>query len=91
MSLLRYLQQRHQHISWERVVSGMGLLSLHEFLCLYRRVAVPQWLDEEMRNGDAAAAIASAALSGTLRTSTGTWVSPANCAARQRLSPAMIS
>jgi glucokinase len=64
MSLLRYLQQRHQHISWERVVSGMGLLSLHEFLCLYRRVAVPQWLAEEMRNGDAAAAIASAALSG---------------------------
>ncbi|HEU0234411.1 MAG TPA: glucokinase [Gallionella sp.] len=64
MSLLRYLQQRHQHISWERVVSGMGLLSLHEFLCLYRRAAVPQWLDEEMRSGDAAAAIAGAALSG---------------------------
>lgn len=64
MSLLRYLQQRHQHISWERVVSGMGLLSLHEFLCLYRRATVPQWLAEEMRNGDAAAAIASAALSG---------------------------
>ena len=64
MSLLRYLQQRHRHISWERVVSGMGLLSLHEFLCLYRRVAVPQWLGEEMHSGDAAAAIANAALSG---------------------------
>lgn len=64
MSLLRHLQSQHQHVSWERVVSGMGLLSLHEFLCLYRRAAVPQWLAEEMRNGDAAAAIASAALSG---------------------------
>ena len=64
MSLLRYLQQRYQHISWERVVSGMGLLSLHEFLCLYHRVAAPQWLAEEMQSGDAAAAIASAALSG---------------------------
>jgi len=64
MSLLRYLQQRHQHISWERVVSGMGLLSLYEFLCLYHRVAAPQWLAEEMRSGDAAAVIAGAALSG---------------------------
>ena len=64
IALLRHLQQQHRHISWERVVSGMGLLSLHEFLCLYRRVAVPQWLAEEMRSGGAAAAIASAALSG---------------------------
>lgn len=60
--LLRHLQQRHQHVSWERVVSGMGLLSLHEFLCQYRRAAVPRWLAEEMRGGDAAAAISNAAL-----------------------------
>ncbi|MGC2047118.1 MAG: glucokinase, partial [Gallionella sp.] len=64
MALLRHLQQQHQHISWERVVSGMGLLSLHEFLCTYRHAEVPQWLVEKMRNGDAAAAIAKAALSG---------------------------
>jgi len=64
MSLLRYLQQQQQHVSWERVVSGMGLLSLHEFLCLYRRAVAPQWLVDEMRRGDAAAAIASAALAG---------------------------
>ena len=64
MAFLRHLQQQHRHVSWERVVSGMGLLSLHEFLCLYHRVAAPQWLAEEMRNGDAAAAIANAALSG---------------------------
>lgn len=64
MAFLQHLQQQYRHVSWERVVSGMGLLSLHEFLRLYRRVAVPQWLAEEMRNGDAAAAIAGAALSG---------------------------
>lgn len=64
ISLLRHLQQQHQHVSWERVVSGMGLLSLHEFLRLYRHVTVPQWLAEEMCNGDAAAVIAYAALSG---------------------------
>lgn len=64
MALLRHLQQRHQHVSWERVVSGMGLLSLHEFLCLYRHAAAPQWLIGEMRRGDAAAAITNAALAG---------------------------
>jgi len=64
MALLRYLQRQHQHVSWERVVSGMGLLSLHEFMNLHHHVSVPQWLEEEMRSGDAAAAIANAALSG---------------------------
>jgi glucokinase len=64
IAFLRHLQTQYQHVSWERVVSGMGLLSLHEFLCLYRHAAAPQWLVEEMRNGDAAAAIAAAALSG---------------------------
>jgi glucokinase len=64
MALLHHLQLQHQHVSWERVVSGMGLLSLHEFLRLHHHVAVPQWLSEEMRSGDGAAAIANAALSG---------------------------
>ena len=64
MALLRHLQKQHLHISWERVVSGTGLLSLHEFLCLYRHVAAPEWLVAEMHSGDAAAAIANAALSG---------------------------
>lgn len=63
MALLRHLQRQHRHVSWERVVSGMGLLSMHEFLCLHHHVAAPQWLAEEMRSGDAAAAIANAALS----------------------------
>jgi len=65
MALLRHLQQQHQHVSWERVVSGMGILSMHEFLCLYRHVDTPHWLAEEMLSGDAAAAIANAALSGS--------------------------
>ncbi len=63
MALLRHLQRQHQHVSWERVVSGMGLLGMHGFLRLYRQVAAPQWLAQEMHSGDAAAAIANAALS----------------------------
>jgi glucokinase len=56
------LQQRHEHVSWERIVSGPGLINLHEFLCQYRGVPLPDWLQHEMQQGDAAAAIANAAL-----------------------------
>ncbi len=65
MDLLRYLQRRYEHVSWERVVSGMGLLDLHDFLRGYYKSVVPQWLAEEMRTGDAAAAISRAALTGS--------------------------
>jgi glucokinase len=65
MNLLRYLQRRHAHVSWERVVSGMGLLDLHEFLRGYRKAVAPQWLVDEMRAGDAAAAISRAAQDGS--------------------------
>ena len=75
IALLRFLQQRYPHVSWERIVSGMGLLSLHEFLRLHRDIPVPSWLMEEMHNGDAAAAISAAALSGrdTICVETLTW------------------
>jgi glucokinase len=65
IELLRYLQRRYPHVSWERVVSGMGLLDLHDFLRQYRKAPAPAWLAEEMRAGDAAAAIARAALHGS--------------------------
>lgn len=64
-ALMRHLQQQFQHVSWERVVSGMGLLSLHDFLRQYRNSSVPDWLADEMRNIDAAAAISNAALAGS--------------------------
>lgn len=64
MALLQHLQQRHGHVSWERIVSGPGLVSLHEFLCSYRHATVPAWRQDGMRQDDAAAAIANAALAG---------------------------
>jgi glucokinase len=50
------------HVSWERVVSGMGLVNVHNFLRAYRSVAVPSWLSDEMEAGDTAAAISRAAM-----------------------------
>lgn len=65
MDLLRYLQPLYGHVSWERVVSGMGLPDLHDFMRGYRKSAVPQWLSEEMRTDGAAAVVSRAALAGS--------------------------
>lgn len=61
-ALLRHLQLRHIHVSWERIVSGMGLRALHDFMRIYRKSVVPGWLENEMQAGDAVAAISRAAL-----------------------------
>ncbi len=64
VELLRYLLERYRHASWERVLSGPGLVTLHEFLCYYRRQEIPSTLQQAMRDGDPAAAISQAALAG---------------------------
>ncbi|MGD8619240.1 MAG: glucokinase [Gammaproteobacteria bacterium] len=64
IELLRYLKTRHSHVSWERVVSGPGLVTLHDFLCQHHARPAPDWLQAEMQSGDPAAAIAAAARSG---------------------------
>lgn len=63
--LLQHLFKRHGHVSWERVLSGMGLLNIHEFLCEYRKLPSPAWLEEDMKRiGDRGRAVTEAALSG---------------------------
>ena len=64
MVLLRHLLKQHDHVSWERVVSGDGLVSIHACLCELRQRAIPDWLQQLMHEGDAAAAISSAARQG---------------------------
>ena len=64
IELLRFLTERYGHVSWERVLSGPGLVNLHEFLCTHRNRPVPDWLQQKMRSGDPAAAISMAAQSG---------------------------
>jgi glucokinase len=61
-ALLAYLQQRHGHVSWERVVSGIGIGNLYSFLAeraeTEHRPAVAAALNGA---GDLAAAVAAAA------------------------------
>jgi glucokinase len=64
IDLFRYLSGRFGHVSYERVISGPGLVNVFHFLRDTGRGTEPQWLTEEMLHSDPAAAISNAALSG---------------------------
>src|SRR4051794_2683122 len=49
IDLLRFLKQKYNgRISWERVVSGMGMTNVYEFLRDVRGMEEPAWLAEEI-------------------------------------------
>jgi len=62
IELYRWLYRRYGHVSWERVVSGPGLVNVYTFLRDEKGGAESSALAEMMRTGDPAAAIAKAAL-----------------------------
>jgi glucokinase len=65
IELLRWLRERFGRVSWERVLSGPGLVEVHAFLAATGRGDEPAWIAAAMRDGDPAAVIASSALEGT--------------------------
>lgn len=64
IELLRYLLARFGHVSYERIVSGPGLVNVYLFLKDTHRGSEkePQWLRDEMAAGDPSAAISRAAV-----------------------------
>ncbi len=62
LALLHYMQQQHGHVSWERVLSGMGLRDLYDFVRVHLKAGTPQWLADQIAAGDKAAAVSAAAL-----------------------------
>jgi len=68
IGLLRFLLREHEHVSWERVVSGPGLVNLYRFLQQggeIVRTAEPPELAGEMEGGDPGAVISKYAAAGT--------------------------
>lgn len=57
-----YLQRQFGHVSWERVVSGMGIRNIFHFLTTGRNKPVPEWLSQRMQEEDPAAVISGSAL-----------------------------
>lgn len=64
IELLHYLIPRFGHVSYERVVSGPGLVNIYNFLKDSGYFAEQSWLRERFAHGDSAAVIAEAALAG---------------------------
>ncbi len=52
IELLRYLIGRYRHVSYERVLSGPGLLNIYRFLKEARGVQEPSWLAERLAAAD---------------------------------------
>lgn len=56
-ALHAYLKAHYGHVSWERLVSGLGLVDIFQFMCQHKGTEIPEWFSDEMRNGDAGAMI----------------------------------
>jgi glucokinase len=61
VSLYRFLQEKYGHVSWERVVSGMGIYTIYQFLRDVMGREEPLWLKAKLTSGDPAATISMAA------------------------------
>lgn len=68
IDLLRWLRARYGRASWERVLSGPGLVDVYGFLRDTGGGAEPSWLTEALATADPAAAITRAALEGRSET-----------------------
>jgi glucokinase len=64
IELFRYLSARFGHVSYERIISGPGLVNVYRFLRDTNRGVEPQWLTDEMAHSDPAAAISRASVGG---------------------------
>ncbi len=64
IELLHHLARRFGHVSYERILSGPGLVNVYEFLRDTGRGEEPSWLAQEISSGDAAQTISQAALRG---------------------------
>lgn len=61
VALLAFLRRKHVHVSWERVVSGPGLVRVFRFVLDDEGVASPVWLEQA---DDPAATVARRGLDG---------------------------
>jgi glucokinase len=65
IELLRFLTQRFGHVSYERILSGPGLVNVYEFLREKKSAEEPAGFATKLAHADAAAIISAAALDGS--------------------------
>ncbi|MBK7937171.1 MAG: glucokinase [Lewinellaceae bacterium] len=62
--LLQYLQNKYGHVSWERVVSGLGICNIYDFLRDVKNWEEPAEVQEQMKTRERGAVIGSSAQEG---------------------------
>jgi len=62
IALLNFLFKRHKHVSWQRLLSGRGIVTIWEYLTQKRKKESPSWLLEQIKDTDPAPVISKAAL-----------------------------
>jgi glucokinase len=60
--LLMFLRRERGHVSWERVLSGMGMKNLYRFFRQRSGQAEPEWLRTQLLQGDLGAVVTQAGL-----------------------------
>jgi glucokinase len=60
--LLTFLRRENGHVSWERVLSGMGMKNLYRFFRQRSGQAEPEWLSAQLLQGDLGAVVTQAGL-----------------------------
>lgn len=63
--LLQFLRNELGHVSWERVVSGMGIANLYRFMLTDQHATEPDWLTTQLQSEDAGVVITRSALEHT--------------------------
>ena len=57
VELYNFMFQKYGDVSWERLLSGQGVIDIHDFLRQLRNVPMPVWFKEEFTTKDPAALI----------------------------------
>jgi glucokinase len=65
IDLLNYLLKRFEHVSWERLLSGPGIVNIYEFMRDTDRAPEPSWLLDAMKDDEPARVITEYGMSGT--------------------------
>ncbi len=61
LRLWRFLQKKYGQVSWERIVSGPGIVNIYEFLLEDKKIPEPESWKNKLNDGDSAAAISKCA------------------------------
>ena len=54
--------EKYGDVSWERLISGQGIIDIHEFLREFRAIPMPDWFKEKFSKENRAALITQTAL-----------------------------